>query len=140
MKLSVKKLSMVLAVLLSVAIAPAAWSATLGEPYEITGTVYECEATSSGMQIDIGDGNIISVFGKGPVSYWEGAGVAFPEVGDVITILVGEITYSDDSTKLVAIAIDFDDDSEYEIYLRDENGVPLWKGSKAALTQAKGNR
>jgi hypothetical protein len=139
MKFYIKKLSMVLAMLLSVAIVPGAWSATLGETYEITGTVYECEPASSGMQIDTG-GEIISVFGKGPVSYWEDEGVAFPEVGEEITILVGEITYSDGSIKLVAISVDVNNDETYDIDLRDENGVPLWKGSKAAFTQSKGNR
>ena len=87
MKLSVKKLSLVFAMLLTVAIGPVAWSATLGVPYEVTGTVYECETGSSGMLIDTGS-EIVSIYGKGPVGYWEDNGVAFPEVGDPITILV----------------------------------------------------
>ena len=140
MKISAKKLSLVIAVLLSVAIAPAAWAATLGEPYEVTGIVSQCDQGSSGIQIDTGE-EIVTVYGMGPASYWESEGVVFPEVGDPISILVGEITYSDGSTKLVALSVNVDDDADYEITLRDSTtGVPLWRGSKAALTQTKGNR
>ena len=140
MRISVKTVSMVLAIVLSVAIAPAAWSATLSEPFVVTGTVYQCEPGSSGIQIDTVQG-IVTVYGMGPASYWEAEGVVFPEVGDPISILVGEITYSDGSTKLVALSVNVDDDADYEITLRDSTtGVPLWRGSKAALTQTKGNR
>ena len=139
MKLSVKKLSLVLALLLTVAIAPAAWSATLGASYEVTGIVYQCEP-GSGITIDT-NGEIITVYGMGPVSYW--GELAFPEVGEPITLLVSEITYSDSTSKLVAIAIDLDGEPGYEIYLRDEDtGVPLWRKGEPALTQTqtRGNR
>jgi hypothetical protein len=140
MRISVKTLSMVLAIVLSVAIAPAAWSATLSEPFEVTGTVYQCEPGSSGIQIDTGAG-IITIYGMGPASYWESTGVEFPAVGDPITILVCEMTFSDGTSKVVAMAVSVDDDPEYEITLRDsDTGVPLWRGSKASLTQTKGNR
>ncbi len=140
MRISVKTLSMVLAIVLSVAIAPAAWSATLSEPFVVTGTVYQCEPGSSGIQIDTGT-EIVSVFGMGPANYWEANLVEFPAVADLITILVCEITFSDGTSKLVAMAVSVDDDTEYEITLRDSTtGVPLWRGSKAALTQTKGNR
>jgi hypothetical protein len=65
MKPAVKRLSIVLAVFLSVAISQAAWSATLSEPFEVTGTVYQCEPGSSGIQVDTGAA-IISVYGMGP--------------------------------------------------------------------------
>jgi hypothetical protein len=141
MKLSVKKLSMVVALLLSVAIAPAAWSATFTLIEDLTGTVYECEpGISTRIQIEI-EGTMYSVYGLGPASYWEDQGVAFPDVGDPISILVGEITFSDDTSKLVAMSVDVNNDGIYEIDLRDSaTGVPLWRGSKAALTQTKGNR
>ena len=139
MRISVK--TIILAVVMSVVIAQVGWSATLGEPYPVTGTVYMCEAGTSGIQIEI-EGEegveIVSVYGMGPASYWDD--LAFPEVGETITILVCEITYSDGTSKLVAMSVDVNNDFEYDIELRDENGVPLWRGSKAASPQSRGNR
>jgi hypothetical protein len=138
MKLSVKKLSLVLAVLLSVAIAPAAWSATftlIDEP--IIGAVYKCETGTSGIQIET-DAGIVSIFGMGPASYW--GDVPFPEVGETIQIWVFEVTYIEGDPKLVAQSIDVNNDGAVDIILRDADGVPLWRGSKASLTQTKGNR
>jgi hypothetical protein len=140
MKLSVKKLSLVLAVLLSVAVAPAAWSATFTLLDPMTGTVYECKPDiSTRIQIEI-EGTIYSVYGLGPVSYWEDQGVVLPDVSQTITIWVFKVTYDDGTIKYVAKEIDVDNDDYVDIVLRDEDGVPLWRGSKAALTQAKGNR
>jgi hypothetical protein len=137
MKFSVTKLSMVLAVVLGIALAPAAWSATFTLLDPITGTVYECEPGTSGIQIEVGE-DIISIFGMGPASYWEEQGVAFPEVGETITISVFEVTYLEADPKLVAQSVTIGDKT---IVLRDVlTGVPLWRESKAALTQAKGNR
>ncbi|UCH06274.1 MAG: hypothetical protein JSV55_09070 [Deltaproteobacteria bacterium] len=140
MRISVKTLAMVVTVVISIAIAQVAWSATLGTPYEVTGTVYECEPGVSGIQID-SDGEIITVYGMGPASYW--GDLVFPDVGDEIAILVCEITYSDGTSKLVAMSVDVDyngEVSDYDIELRDDNGVPLWRGSNVASTQSRGNR
>ena len=135
MRISVK--TIILALVMSVVVAQAGWSATLSEPYPVTGTVYICEAGTSGIQIET-DAGIVSIYGMGPVSYW--GDLAFPEVGETITILVCEITYSDGTNKLVAMSVDVNDDGIYDINLRDIDGVPLWRESKAASLQYRGNR
>ena len=136
MRISVK--TIILALVMSVVVAQAGWSATLGEPYKLTGTVYMCEAGTSGIQIETELEGIVSVYGMGPVSYW--GDLAFPEVGETITISVCEITYSDGTDKLVAMSVDVDNDGTYDIDLRDLDGVPLWRGSQAASLQYRGNR
>ena len=98
----------------------------VGEPITITGTVYECDATGSGIQIDTGE-EIVSVFGKGPVWYWEQLGVDFPEVGETVTISVFEITFSDGTVKLVAKSFDLENDGTADIDLREDDGTPLWR-------------
>lgn len=142
MRISVKTLAMVVTVVMSIAMAQVAWSATLGITYEVTGIVYECEPGVSGIQIQIeSDGEIITVYGMGPASYW--GDLVFPDVGEKIAILVCEITYSDGTSKLVAMSVDVDYNGEvidYDIELRDDNGVPLWRGSNVASTQSRGNR
>ena len=96
----------------------------VGEPITITGTVYECDASGSGIQIDTGD-EIVSIFGKGPIWYWEQQELEFPEVGETVTVYAFEITFSDGTTKLVAESIDLGDDGS--IVLRDDEGRPLWR-------------
>jgi hypothetical protein len=135
MRISVK--TIILALFMTVVIAQGGWSATLGEPYPVTGTVYMCEAGTSGIQIET-DAGIVSVYGMGPVSYW--GDLLFPEVGETISILVSEITYSDGTSKLVAMSVDVNDDGTYDIDLRDIDGVPLWRESKAASVQYRGKR
>ena len=138
MKLSVKKLSLVLAVLFSVAVAPAAWSADFILIPDLTGTVVECEpGISTRIQIEI-EGTTYSVYGLGPASYWEDQGVVLPDVGETITLSVFEVTYDGGTTKYVAQSVTV---GGATIVLRDPvTGVPVWRQNKAALTQTKGNR
>ena len=130
--------------LMTLAIAQPAFCSIegVGESIAISGTIYECDANGSGIQIDTGE-EIVSVFGKGPVWYWEQQGVAFPEVGETVTINAFEITFSDGTVKLVAESIDFDGDEMADIDLRDDEGRPLWRQhgknifQNQAMTQAR---
>jgi hypothetical protein len=137
MKISVKTLSMVLAIVLSVAVAPAAWSADFILIPDLTGTVVECEpGISTRIQIEI-EGTTYSVYGLGPASYWEDQGVVLPEVGETITISVFEVEYADGTIKYVAQSVTV---GSATIVLRDpDTGVPVWRQNKAAA-QIKGNR
>jgi hypothetical protein len=125
MKTTFKCLFMAALFLVTLVMAQPAFSyiSEVGEVMTITGDVYECDATGSGIQIDTSDG-IVTVYGKGPVWYWEQQGVEFPEVGEWVSIEAYEITFSDGTTKLVAMSIDIGDEG---IELRDEDGTPLWR-------------
>ena len=114
--------------LMTLAIAQPAFSFIegVGESITITGTVYECDASGSGIQIDTGE-EIVSVFGKGPVWYWEQQGVDLPEVSETVTVSAFEIMFSDGTVKLVAGSIDIGDDEIVHIDLRDDDGKPLWR-------------
>lgn len=128
MKTPLKCMFVAVLFLMTLAVAQPAFSFIegVGEPIPITGTVYECDHSGSGIQIDTGE-EIITVFGKGPLWYWEQQGVAFPEVGDTVTIYAFEITFSDGTVKLVADSIDLDGDGVDDIDLRGEDGKPLWR-------------
>lgn len=139
-----KSIFTVLFVLLTLAmIQPAVASIDyIGEQVEISGLIYACDASGSGIQIDTGD-EIVSVYGIGPAWYWEEQGVAFPADGESVTVYAYEITYSDGTTKLVADSITFGDEEIVTIDLRDDDGTPLWRQSGKNMSQpqaAKGNQ
>ena len=138
MKTPIKCMFVAVLLLMTLAIVQPALSfiENVGEPVAITGIVYECGARGSGIQIDTGD-EIVSVFGKGPIWYWQAQDVDFPEVGDTVTIYAYEITFSDGTVKLVADSIDLDDDEIADIDLRDDEGRPLWRQQGKRISQSQ---
>ncbi len=140
MKITLKSMFSVLLFLITLATAQIAWSfiADVGDPIAISGVVYECDARGSGIQIDTGD-EIVGIFGKGSVWYWQDLGVDFPEVGATVIIYAYEITFSDGTVKLVADSFDLDGDEIIDIDLRDDDGRPLWRqqGKRISQSQAR---
>lgn len=95
-----------------------------GEAVELTGTVADAGSFGQGIGIDNGT-EVFRVYGIGPIRYWNEMGVDRPTVGDAITIQGYEVTFSDGSSKIIAVKIIIDDT---EIQLRDpETGAPLWR-------------
>jgi len=91
----------------------------------ITGTVVSTGVAGSGLVIDEGDGIITTVYGMGPSSYWDSLEVAKPTVGEEVEIDALEITFSDGSTRLIAVSLTIDDTF---ITLRADDGRPAWRG------------
>lgn len=99
-----------------------------GTPLAITGTVQSVEYYGQGIIIDTGAGTTVTIYGIGPIWYWDSIGVARPTVGDVVTVNAYEVTFSDGTTKLIAVNIDINGTT---VTLRDTStGLPLWAGSK----------
>lgn len=140
MKTTVKCMFMVSLFLVTLVMAQPAFSyiSEVGEVMIISGDVCACDASGSGIQIDT-DGGIVTVYGKGPVWYWDQQDVALPEVGEWVSIQAYEITFSDGTTKLVAMSIDIGDEEVVHIDLRDEDGTPLWRqhGKNISRDQAQ---
>ena len=90
----------------------------------IAGTVVSSGVAGSGLEIDEGDGTITTVYGMGPLSYWESLEVAKPTVGETVAIDALEVTFSDGSTRLIAVSLTIDDTF---ITLRTDDG-PAWRG------------
>ena len=70
-----------------------------------------------------------TVFGIGPISYWNELGVTFPEVGEYVEIEACEVTYADGTSKLVAYSITLADGA-VTVQLRDDDFMPLWTQKK----------
>jgi hypothetical protein len=97
-----------------------------GIAVEITGTVSAVGLFGQGYQIDTGT-EVVTVFGFGPIRFWNSLGIDRPTVGEEITIEGYEITFSDGSTKIIAFSVIVGDES---VVLRDaESGAPLWRGN-----------
>ena len=99
-----------------------------GEEVTISGTVYHIGPYGEGLQIDTGNEeteDIVTVYGIGPLRYWDSLEIDHPIVGDAVTVNGMTIAFSDGSTKTVAMSIIIGDDT---IQLRDnETGLPLWR-------------
>jgi len=96
-----------------------------GTPVEVSGVVKSIGTAGIGIGIDTGS-EIVTVFGMGPIAFWNVTGIARPEIGEQIVVNGYEITFSDGSTKIIAFSVIVDGK---EIILRDAaSGVPLWRG------------
>ncbi len=103
-----------------------------GEAVTVSGTVSEIQNYRQGVQIDTGT-ETVTVYGLGPVWYWEQLDVTYPAVGDNISVSAYNVTFSDGSVKTIAVSAVI---GEETVALRDaDTGAPLWRGMGA-----RGNR
>ena len=97
-----------------------------GIAVEITGTVAAIGLFGKGCQIDTGT-EVVTVYGLGPIKFWNSLGIDRPTVGEEVTIEGYEVTFSDGSSKIIAFSVMVGDES---LLLRDaETGTPLWRGN-----------
>ena len=104
-----------------------------GEPMELSGTIAEVCTEGQGLKIDTGDA-VVTVYGIGPIRYWADEGVARPTVGEKVSINAVEVTFSDGSTKLIATDMTVSGET---IDLRDDAGLPLWRGGSSQRVQKR---
>ena len=101
-----------------------------GTPVVISGIVANVGTQGQGLSIDTESG-IVTVYGIGPVRYWDSTGVARPQVGETIKVNGYEVTFSDGTRKIIATSIEINGN---EIQLRDATtGAPLWRGGMGRL-------
>lgn len=96
-----------------------------GEPFTVTGVITELGGRGMGMQIDTGV-DVVTVYGIGPIRFWENLGIAHPAVGETITANGLVVVFSDGTAKNIATNVVLTDGGVVE--LRDaETGAPLWR-------------
>ena len=97
-----------------------------GEAVEISGTVASVGLFGQGCQIDTGT-EVVTVYGLGPIRFWNSLEIDRPSVGEAVTIEGYEVTFSDGSTKIIAFSVIVAGEN---VVLRDgETGTPLWRGT-----------
>jgi len=106
----------------------------LNDTITVAGTVVDSGTAGSGLTVDEGNGVITTVYGMGPVSYWESLEVAKPTVGENVAIEALAVTFSDGSTRLIAVSLTIDDTF---ITLRTDDG-PAWRGLNQQQGQGSG--
>lgn len=95
-----------------------------GTPVNVSGIVTSLGTQGQGMSIDTGT-EVVTVFGIGPVRYWDVLDVARPQIGESVEVQGYEVTFSDGTSKIIATTINVNGS---EIQLRDsESGTPLWR-------------
>ena len=96
-----------------------------GTPVTISGIVTNLGTRGQGMSIDTGT-EVVTIYGIGPVRYWEKLNVARPQIGESVEVQGYKVTFSDGSSKIIATTIKIDGS---EIQLRaPDTGAPLWRG------------
>ena len=97
-----------------------------GEPFTCTGEVTSVGYFGSGTVIATEDGAEITLYGLGPIWFWDSQGISRPEVGDVIEVSGYSVDYNDMQRNVVT-SITMGGEI---IELRDpETGAPLWRGT-----------
>lgn len=109
--------------------APQACTLVLTAPsFFVEGTVSAVSTPDAqeGITVSATTGNV-TLYGLGPVRYWEGLGIDRPVVGDAVRIEAKSVTMNDVAINII-VSLAYEDGSA--IQLRDaETGCPLWRGS-----------
>ncbi len=91
---------------------------------EIAGDVSDAGISGAGLTVVDSFGDSWTVYGMGSLSYWDSLGVAKPEVGEYVAIDAVEVTFSDGSTRWIAVSLTVDGTF---VTLRTADG-PAWRG------------
>jgi hypothetical protein len=98
-------------------------------PVDINGTLESARPCNGAGFVVATESGEETVFGIGPISYWNELGVTLPEVGEYVEIEAYEVTYADGTSKLVAYSITIADGA-VTVQLRDDDFMPLWTQKK----------
>ena len=97
-----------------------------GTPVTIAGTVSSVGIQGAGMSVDTGD-EIITVYGIGPVRFWNSIGITRPQVGEDVVVNGYEVTFSDGTSRVIATEISVGGNT---VLLRDPaTGFPAWRAA-----------
>ncbi len=93
-----------------------------GVSVEISGIVAAVPA-GDGLKVDIGT-EVVTVYGLGPIWYWNDIGVDRPTIGDQVEIDARIVVFSDGTEKTIMMTIEVNGTL---VELRDPvTGCPLW--------------
>lgn len=94
-----------------------------GTPFAYGGYVVSIGPAGDGMVLAVEDENI-TIYGIGPVSYWEDLGVARPLVGEFVDVTGYTVDFNGVERNIAMSMIV----GEEEVVLRNpDTGVPLWR-------------
>ena len=95
-----------------------------GETFDYSGNVMEILA-DGGFVVKTENDVYVTIYGIGPVKFWESIDIARPAVGDLVTVSGYTVDY-DGVDRNIAFTIQVGEEDPVE--LRDsETGLPLWR-------------
>ncbi len=96
-----------------------------GSTETITGVVTGAWVPGAGLTIET-DSGPQTVFGLGPIWYWDAGNIDRPEIGESVSVVASGVTVSD---RKVMLSITIDGQS---LQLRDPSTcLPVWRGKRA---------
>ena len=103
----------------------------LDEAKKIEGVVIDCGVSGTGLTltdvfVDEVASEDITVYGMGPLKYWEEENVTKPTDTDKVIIYAVEVTYLNGTTRLIAVSVSIEGVEE-PVLLRTDEG-PAWRG------------
>jgi len=109
-----------------------------GTQVSVSGVVFALPSIDDrGLKVDTSE-EIVTVYGIGSPAIWESLGYIPLEVGEEVSIDAYEVTFSDGSSKLIAVTVT---SGEQTVDLRDpETGKPVWRGSRSQRKNAAASR
>ena len=97
----------------------------LTEPIIFVGVVSDAGIAGSGLSIDDGT-EITTIYGMGPLGYWNSIEVLKPAIGDSIEVAAVLVTFTDGSERWIAVSVSIEGESD-PVLLRTVDG-PAWRG------------
>ena len=94
----------------------------VGSPETITGIVTGAWVPGAGLTIE-GDSGTVTVFGLGPVWYWDANNIDRPDLGEFVSVDASGVIYT---TQKVILSLTIDGQT---LQLRDPSTcLPVWRG------------
>ena len=101
-----------------------------------SGTVSTVASIGSGLSVDDLDLGVIDIYGIGPYWFWDAAEVVRPDVGDKVSGNAMEVTFSDGTSRIIAMDITVNgvnlilrvpcDNTDPDLVA----GMPYWSGGR----------
>jgi len=99
-----------------------------GTPFNYTGTVEEYLGTAGGMVLAVEGTGDVTVYGLGPMWFWEANSVARPDIG--VSVTVTGYTYND---RNIAFSVQYEGLANPFFLRNAETGLPLWSKAQSFM-------
>jgi hypothetical protein len=106
-----------------------------GTPFNYTGTVEEYLGSSGGMVLAVEGTGDVTIYGLGPVWFWEANSVVRPDIG--ISVTVTGYTCND---RNIAFSVQYEGLASAFFLRNADTGLPLWAQAQKLMHKQQNNQ